>query len=184
MAEYNEMQQVKRRFFAMRNGVIADVMRKSGNGTQIVFGLNLPQIKEIAADFGHNPSLASALWSDARCRESGMLAPYLWDASDFTSVDTLVAAVDAAPSFEAIDILCLALLRSHPLVADLFDTLVERSSGDFQLYTSMRLALGRCDFEAMERLAQKANEKIANDASHPSLRQISRQLLAELADPI
>ena len=30
MPEYNRMQIIKRRFFAMRNGIIADTLRKAG----------------------------------------------------------------------------------------------------------------------------------------------------------
>ena len=52
---YGPMQTVKRRFFAMRNGVIADVLRKGGSPFRTIFGLNLPQIAEIAADTGKLP---------------------------------------------------------------------------------------------------------------------------------
>lgn len=50
LPEFNLMQTVKRRFFAMRNGALAEQMRSRGLTYRINFGLNLPQIKEIAAD--------------------------------------------------------------------------------------------------------------------------------------
>lgn len=50
--EFNAMQRVKRRFFAMRNGALARQMEDCGGKKyQINFGLNIPQISEIARDF-------------------------------------------------------------------------------------------------------------------------------------
>ena len=53
--QYNQMQIIKRRFFAMRNGIIADTLRKAGLDYRMIFGLNLPQITDIAADLPHTP---------------------------------------------------------------------------------------------------------------------------------
>lgn len=61
MAEFNQIQEIKRRFFAMRNGIVADTMRKGGLGYKMVFGLNLPQIVEIAADITPSRELAEQL---------------------------------------------------------------------------------------------------------------------------
>ena len=58
MAEYNRMQIIKRRFFAMRNGIIADTLRKAGLDYRMIFGLNLPQVVEIAGEQPHEPALA------------------------------------------------------------------------------------------------------------------------------
>ena len=44
MAEFNQTQEIKRRFFAMRNGIVADTIRKAGLQDKMIFGLNLPQI--------------------------------------------------------------------------------------------------------------------------------------------
>ncbi len=82
MPEYNRMQIIKRRFFAMRNGIIADTLRKAGLEYKIIFGLNLPQITEIAAEQPHEADLAEELWADRRTRESLMLAPMLYPAAE------------------------------------------------------------------------------------------------------
>ena len=58
---FNDMQTVKRAFFAMRNGVIADTLRRAGSPFKIIFGLNLPQISEIAARTPHTAGLAERL---------------------------------------------------------------------------------------------------------------------------
>ncbi len=61
---YNDMQTIKRRFFAMRNGIIADVLRRGGSPFRIIFGLNLPQIVEIAAENEASADLARRLWAN------------------------------------------------------------------------------------------------------------------------
>lgn len=97
----------------MRNGIIADALRRGGSPFKIIFGLNLPQIKEIASSIGQRPDLAKWLWDNSSTRESMLLAPMLLDPS---SVDTAAAAlmVEESPSTEIIDSLCHSLLRHSP----------------------------------------------------------------------
>ncbi len=40
--------EIKQRLYAMRNGVIADSLRNAGSPYRSIFGLNLPQLTEIA----------------------------------------------------------------------------------------------------------------------------------------
>ena len=42
------LQQIKSRFMAMRNGIVADALRKGGMPHKVIFGLNVPQLSEIA----------------------------------------------------------------------------------------------------------------------------------------
>ena len=97
------MQTVKRRFFAMRNGVIADTLRSAGLPYKIIFGLNLPQIVEIAGDVPHKRELAEALWANNTTRESMLMAPMLIDPSSFSMedarrwLDTVPTAEVASP---------------------------------------------------------------------------------------
>lgn len=60
--QFNKMQTLKRRFFAMRNGLLADQLRRAGSKFRIIFGLNIIQLNDIARDYGHDPELAEALW--------------------------------------------------------------------------------------------------------------------------
>lgn len=113
MTEFNEFQQIKRRFFAMRNGVIADVLRRGGSPFKIIFGLNLPQIKEIASEIGYRPDLAQRLWLNNSTRESMLLAPMLIDPATIQCADA-VQMVAQSPSTEIIDSLCHSLLRHSP----------------------------------------------------------------------
>ncbi|MDE6370251.1 MAG: hypothetical protein K2K92_02035, partial [Duncaniella sp.] len=84
MPEYSPIQTIKRRFFAMRNGVIADTLRKAGLPYRIIFGLNLPQIAEIAEETGADEALARQLWADTGTRESMMLAPMIFPLSSLS----------------------------------------------------------------------------------------------------
>lgn len=115
---YGPMQTVKRRFFAMRNGVIADVLRKGGSPFRTIFGLNLPQIAEIAADTGKDAGLARQLWANGTTRESMLLAPMLFPAGDFAEDEARrwIAAIEAV---EVADVFCHRLLRHTPYAADL-----------------------------------------------------------------
>lgn len=111
--EYNEMQALKRRMFAMRNGVVADALRKGGSPFPIIFGVNLPQLAEIAAEMPHTKEFATEVWRNVTTRESMLIAPMLMPLSDF-SIDDAKEWIDQAPVQEIIDVLCLKLLRRAP----------------------------------------------------------------------
>lgn len=133
----NKMQQLKRRFFAMRNGVIADALRRSGEPYRIFFGLNLPQIKEISADFAPDTELAAALRADTGCRESQMIAPMLLTPADVT-VTEAVEWLGELKAAEASDILCHALLRHHPEAPEIIDAALATDS-EMARYGAVRL---------------------------------------------
>ena len=137
MDQFNEMQTLKRRFFAMRNGVIADTMRKAGSPFKIVFGLVLPQIEEIAAEIGYNVGLARDLWNNRTTRESMLIAPMLIDPSNIAFEDA-IKWTDDIPSTEVADILVHKLLRKIPDSYNLALKLAE-SEDEKQRYCAMRL---------------------------------------------
>lgn len=129
---------VKRRFFAMRNGVIADVLRRSGSPFSIIFGLNLPQIADIAADYAPDEELAERLWANTTTRESMLLAPMLVDRAAFTADDAR-RWLSGVPAAEVADVLCHRLLRHLPYAWALADELTG-SRGPMLRYTAVRLA--------------------------------------------
>lgn len=137
MREFNEIQTVKRRFFAMRNGIVADTLRRTMPEYKMVFGLNLPQIIDIAAETGPSRCLADALWSDRRTRESMLLAPMLYPREE---VDITMARrmVEEVLTPEIADILCHRLLRHRPFARSLAMEKVT-SASDMERYTAFRL---------------------------------------------
>lgn len=113
MTEFNTMQLIKRRFFALRNGIIADTLRRNGSPFKIIFGLMLPQIGEIADEFGKNHALGLSLWANSTTRESMLLAPMLMEINLLSDTD-ISQMTTQSPSQEITDNLVHKLLRHHP----------------------------------------------------------------------
>lgn len=138
-SQFNQMQTLKRRFFAMRNGLLADQMRRAGSHFRIIFGLNIIQLNEIAADYGHDPELAATLWANTTTRESMLLAPMLWRPDDF-SREEAVELCTAVPDPEVADMVCHKLLKTRPDAPAIAETLIA-SAEPLMRYTALRLTL-------------------------------------------
>ena len=73
MTQFNKMQEVKHRLYAMRNGAVADYMRRMGAPYKIIFGVNLPHLSEIASETVPSQELASAnILANGKCLSSFM----------------------------------------------------------------------------------------------------------------
>ncbi len=179
MTTFNTMQLIKRRFFAMRNGALADNLRRAGAPYRIIFGLNLPQIVEIAADFTPDADLATALWNNTTTRESMLLAPMLFPRDQMTP-DTAFLWVRTAATPETVDILCHRLLRHMQWVSQLIDRLAV-SDDDLMRYAAIRLSFNIL-YNAgtdIERIRQLALEESQRDCTLTS--GVCRMLLDEIA---
>ncbi len=133
------MSPIRKEFFALRNGMIADTLRKGGLEQKYIFGLQLPQIKEIAsrfrpADDEESAALARALWSDRECREARLLACHLMPAASMPDEEAIKWADDVATREEA-DILAFRLLRYHPHAAAIANDL-EKEDNTLKNYTA------------------------------------------------
>lgn len=137
MTEFNEMQTLKRRLFAMRNGAIADNMRRQGADYRIIFGVNLPQLVEIARETPHTADLAERLWQNRTTRESMLIAPMLYPREQY-SVETARRWVSEVPTAEVADILCHRLLRHMNFAYALAEEFVT-SESDMERYVAFRL---------------------------------------------
>ena len=137
--QFSPMQQLKRRIYAMRNGIVADTLRRSGCPHQFIFGLNLPQLVEIAAEQPHTVELAEQLWADSNSRESMLLAPMLYPVEALTRERAAAMARQVRWSEDA-DILCHRLLRHAPFAIDLAAELVA-DPARLTRYTGLRLLL-------------------------------------------
>lgn len=175
MTTFNSMQAVKRQFFALRNGVIADHLRRTDGGYKIVFGLNLPQLAEIAASTGYDEKLADALWDNKSTRESMMLAPMLIDPETMPR-EKAAAWIMQVQHREVADILCHKLLRHTPYALELAQELHE-SDIPLVRYTVIRLL-----FNLLPASASAAKEICLREipAGNSITAPIARQLLDEL----
>lgn len=134
------LSEIKHHFMAYRNGIIADTLRKAGYPHKIIFGLQLPQLKQIAdrimQDLSRESSdslssqsristIAQALWQDKDVRESRLLATYLMDSTALTPEDCLKLADESLTQEEA-DMLAFRVLRHRPDAPELLPSLPER----------------------------------------------------------
>lgn len=172
---FNEMQAVKRRFFAMRNGIIADSLRKGGSTFHIIFGLNLPQIVEIAKEIGIDPALGRQLWENRTTRESRLLAPMIMSPSDFTSEEILEMCGDI-DDIELADIFCHRFLRHYPTALSIARRL-STSDRELDRYIALRLM-----FNLLNRYPTEAKELAMKEAEFGDklTRNLALRLMSEL----
>lgn len=163
-----ELREVKQRFFAMRNGLLGDSLRKQCSlPHKLIFGLNIPQLKEIAAECGKDASLAEALWADSGCRESRLLAPMI--CPDFRP-----QWLEETLSPEEADIICHSMLRRMEGAAALAITLAS-SPEPLVRYGAVRLILN-----LLPGAIDEARRLAAVIPPHP----LTRAVMTQLADEI
>lgn len=194
LPSFSLMQAVKRRFFAMRNGDLAAQMIAGGIGYKINFGLNLPQIGDIAAALrngtldgaDHRPDAtelaqtARLLWANTTTRESLLLAPMLIEPDTLPAAEA-TAMLAACPTTEVADVLCLKLLKRHPDAEAIATGLYCRAdTGTLGRYGALRLimnllAMNRCDLATARKMAEAETER-----NETLTRRLARQILDEV----
>lgn len=136
---HEQIRSIKSRFFALRNGILADQLRQAGVKSKTIFGLNVPQLAEIARSLTPSDSLAEALWADRDVRESRILACYLFPKEnvDIDRARTLIADVTSP---EEADMLCFRLLKHLPFAPALAE---EYAPSDSPLQSYLARSLTR-----------------------------------------
>lgn len=176
-SKYNPMQAVKRHFFALRNGVIADVLRSAGSPYRVIFGLNLPQIVEVATAAGPSRELAEALWANDTTRESMLAAPMIMPRDEFDIADAR-RWISTVPDREAADILCHRLLRHMPYAVGLADELSHAEG--ITLYTAIRLAVNLVYQYPVEMVA--IARRISGTTQDDGVERLARQIITEVEE--
>lgn len=160
---FMELRDIKQQFYTYRNGMLSDRLRSSGDCHSVIFGLNLPQIVDIAKNIGQDKALAEQLWANNTTRESRLLAPMIYPVADFT-VETAKIWVESLENTEVVDVLCHRLMRKADYAEPLYKEYVEADS-DILRYFALRLALnliiiGRLtDMEALHIIAEKERQR-------------------------
>lgn len=154
-----QMQHIKSRFFALRNGVIADRLRKSGSPYKIIFGLMLPQMEQIAGECVPSKELAEMLWNNRSTRESRLLASMVYPREEFTAKKAEEWISDA-DTVELVDLLCFRLVRYIPeaeMLAKAYFCRGDASNRYVALRLSMNLLVLRTlsDIDEAYRMAQE-----------------------------
>lgn len=130
---------IRKEFYALRNGMTADTLRKGGMEQKYIFGLQLPQIKELAERFRPDTNeeaaqLARTLWADSDCREARLTACFLMPPSAITEEEAHEWALSVATREEA-DILAFRLLRYLPFAGSLAES-IEADGTALRIYSA------------------------------------------------
>lgn len=83
MTTDERLKEIKQTFRTMMNGETARSMRSKGVTYRLNWGVALPDLRRMAEDYGHDPSLAIALWKED-IRECKILATMIMPAADMS----------------------------------------------------------------------------------------------------
>lgn len=137
---------IRKEFFAFRNGIVADKLRKAGDPHSVIMGCLLVDISGIAArvresveDAQQLVDIASELWSDTNSRECRLAAPMLYPANEM-GLEQAMQWCQSVETIEVADNLCHKLLRHIPEADALFRQLIVHEQ-PLVKYTGYRLLL-------------------------------------------
>lgn len=137
---------IRKEFFAFRNGIIADKLRKAGDPHHMIMGCLLVDIigivsrfRETIGDKAQMKAIASELWSDTNSRECRLAAPMLYPAESMTP-DLALQWCESVETTEVADNLCHKLLRHLDFADTLFRQLITQDQPLIK-YTGYRLLL-------------------------------------------
>lgn len=82
MDVHETIKEIKGQFRLYMNGVVSQSMREKGLDYKLIFGIELPRLKEIAARYQKNHEVAQALWKE-NIRECKILAGMLQPVETF-----------------------------------------------------------------------------------------------------
>lgn len=165
-----DLREVKQQFFALRNGLLADMLRKQCvMPYKVIFGLNIPQLKAMAQHIGTDDALAAQLWADMDVRESRLLSPMI--SSIRTEATDMLGQVLTT---EEADIVCHSLLRHCPGAEHAAEA-AAASENPLTRYASLRLLLNLYPSSraTLERLLPTLPYHVQTDGI---VRQINREM--------
>ncbi len=185
-AQENTVREIRKEFFAFRNGIVADKLRKAGDPHSMIMGCLLVDVvgiaqraRETVGDKGQLAALATELWSDTNSRECRLAAPMLYPA-ELMSLDLANAWCQAVETVEVADNLCHKLLRNIPDADSLFRQLIAKET-PLVKYTGYRLLL---NLLLQGRVQPSASLKaiVETEAEHtePQLKSLLKDILEEL----
>ena len=136
---------IRKEFFAFRNGIVADKLRKAGDPHSMIMGCLLVDMTAIARRIGEGlddntrAAVARELWNDTSSRECRLVAPMLYPAPLMTAEEALQWCC-TVETVEVADNLCHKLLRHIDGSDALFRQLITEDK-TLVKYTGYRLLL-------------------------------------------
>lgn len=133
---HETVRQIKAQLRLFMNGVLSQSLREKGIKYRLIFGVELPRLKEIAAGYEQNHDLAQALWKED-IRECKILAAYLQPAESFDA-ELADFWMESIGNTELADYVCMALFRRLPYASQkAFQWMA--SENRMEAYTGFRL---------------------------------------------
>lgn len=108
---------IKKELRANMNGIASTQMRRGGMPHHVVWGIELPRLRNIAAEFTPDRALGQRLWSE-NVRESQLLGILLTPAQEFLP-EVADIWVHEARTPEAVSLLAMELIAPQPWATDM-----------------------------------------------------------------
>ncbi len=179
----NLSREIRKEFFAFRNGIVADKLRKAGDPHTMIMGCLLVDVQAIVQrqreaidDAETLKALALELWNDTNSRECRLAAPMLYPAELMTLEQSLQWCL-SVETIEVADNLCHKLLRHIPDADTLFRQLIADEC-PLVKYTGYRLLLNLLMLSKIQPNASLRT--IVENENEPSLSHLLKDILEEL----
>lgn len=172
-------QDIRKEFFAYRNGIVAEQLRAAGDPHTMIMGCQLVDVIAIAKRYEENAELAQELWDDVNHRECRMAATMLYPIEDFKK-ETALAWCENVESVEIADVLCHRLLRHLPYANELWQQLL-RCDKMLTRHIAWRLLLNLLIMNKIEK-TDELRAMVGNEleTAQPPLRQVLESIIEEL----
>ena len=133
---HETVREIKGKLRLFMNGVLSQSLREKGLKYRLIFGVELPRLKEIAAGYEQSHDLAQALWKED-IRECKILAAYLQPTDSFAP-ELADFWMESISNTELADYVCMALFRRLPYASQkAFQWMA--SENRIEVYTGFRL---------------------------------------------
>lgn len=106
---HQKLMEIKRSFRLLMNGPVSQSMREKGMDYKVNWGVSLPNLQEMAREYGKDRDLAIALWKED-IRECKILATLIMPASEMTR-ELVDVWMEQLHSQEMAEMLSFHLLR-------------------------------------------------------------------------
>jgi len=158
-----KVKQIKQNFHLFMNGQAARSMRDKGLNYNVNWGIALPRLREIAADYGKDYDLAVALWAQS-VRECKIMATMIMPTDKMTEVQA-EAWMDAADTTEIVEMCAFNIFGHLSFAFRLSQKWLTASDSKRRL----------CAYHIMGRLLQGGDE-VDENTSKALLQQIDSDL--------
>ena len=181
----DHLREIRKEFFAFRNGIIADKLRKAGDPHRIIMGCLLVDIQSIAQrakdTIGNDDQLATIateLWNDTNSRECRLAAPMLYP-TELMTLELALQWCHTVETIEVADTLCHKLLRHLDGSDALFRHLIVDEKPLIK-YTGYRLLLNLLLLGKVQPTPQlKAAIQAQASTAQPPLNSLLKNILEE-----